>query len=140
MKIEFVRPEDAAELLAIYAPYVLETAISFEYEVPTVEEFRQRILDTAAKYPYLKAVEQGRILGYAYAHPFIDRRAYDWSVETTIYLQREARGNGIGRALYEALEGYFGSVRVPESLPEISLPGSPPFTDRLAQAPRQPSS
>lgn len=112
MKIEFVSPEDAEELLAIYTPYVLETAISFEYDVPTVEEFRQRILTTTEKYPYLKAVEQGRILGYAYAHPFIDRRAYDWSVETTIYLHHKARKKGIGRALYEALEGYLQAMGI----------------------------
>lgn len=102
MKIEFVKPEDAAELLAIYAPYVSETAISFEYEVPALEDFRQRILNVTAKYPYLKAVERGKILGYAYAHPFIDRRAYDWPVETTIYLKQSTRGKGIND--YEAVK------------------------------------
>ena len=62
--------EDAAELLAIYAPYVEQTAITFEYVVPTVEEFEARIRNTLKKYPYLVAEQHGEILGYAYAGEF----------------------------------------------------------------------
>ena len=83
MKIEKVSTADAEELLAIYAPYVEETAISFEYEVPSVDEFRNRIEQISAKYPYIKAVVDEKIAGYAYAAGFKDRKAYDWSVETT---------------------------------------------------------
>ena len=105
MKIESVAEKDAAALLEIYAPYVEQTAISFEYEVPSVEEFRGRIRAISARYPYLKAVdEDGTILGYAYAGAFKSRAAYDWAVETTIYVRRECRGKGVGRGLYEALE------------------------------------
>ena len=105
MKIERVTEQDAAALLEIYGPYVENTAISFEYSVPTVTEFQERIRNISAKYPYLKAVEDsGRILGYAYAGAFKSRAAYDWAVETTIYVRREQRGQGVGRALYEALE------------------------------------
>ena len=105
MKIIDVAVGDAAALLEIYAPYVTDTAISFEYEVPSVEEFADRIQRFTRKYPYIMAVdEEGRPLGYAYAHPFIERRAYDWSVETTIYLRQDCRGAGIGRALYSELE------------------------------------
>ena len=103
--VERVTEEDAAGLLEIYGPYVLETAISFEYQVPSLEEFRERIRTISAKYPYLKAVdEQGKILGYAYAGTFKSRTAYDWAVETTIYVRRECRGMGVGRKLYESLE------------------------------------
>lgn len=103
--IERVTEEDASALLKIYSPYVLETAISFEYLVPSLEEFRERIRTISAKYPYLKASdEQGRILGYAYAGTFKSRTAYDWAVETTIYVRRECRGMGVGRKLYESLE------------------------------------
>ena len=96
--------EDAKMLLAIYTPYVEKTAISFEYEVPSVEEFRDRIAHTLEKYPYLVAEKEGKILGYAYVSPFKTRAAYDWSVETTIYLDEASKGLGIGRKLYEALE------------------------------------
>ena len=105
MKIENVTIADAKELLDIYAPYVINTAITFEYDVPTLEDFENRIRTISAKYPYIKAVsEDGEILGYAYAACFKDRRAYDWSVETTIYLKENQRGNGLGSALYLELE------------------------------------
>lgn len=104
MTIERVTEQDAWELLEIYGPYVRDTAISFEYEVPTEEEFRQRIRSIRAKYPYIKAVEDGRILGYAYAGAFKQRSAYNWAVETTIYVKKDCRKMGVGRRLYEALE------------------------------------
>ena len=95
---------DAEALLNIYAYYVENTAITFEYKVPTVEEFQQRIANTLKKYPYLVAEKEGTILGYAYAGVFKDRAAYDWSAEVTIYLSHNATKCGIGRKLYEALE------------------------------------
>ena len=97
-------PEDAERLLEIYAPYVEETAITFEYDVPTREEFKGRIERIRARYPYLVIERGGVILGYAYAGVFKDRAAYDWSCEMTIYLARGAAGQGLGRKLYEALE------------------------------------
>lgn len=100
-----VVPADAAELLAIYAPYVENTAITFEYEVPSVEEFAGRIAETVKKYPYIAACDEGgKILGYAYAGVFHARKAYDWSVETSIYIARNARRSGVGKALYLELE------------------------------------
>lgn len=104
ISIEKVVKEDAEKLLEIYRPYVIETAISFEYEVPSVEEFRKRIHDISEKYPYIKAVCDGEILGYAYAGTFKSRKAYDWSVETSIYVRQDARRKGVGQALYVALE------------------------------------
>jgi phosphinothricin acetyltransferase len=104
VKVENVTIEDAEELLAIYAYYIRETAVSFEYDVPTIGTFEKRIAEITAKYPYLKAVnEDGVILGYAYANTFKDRAAYDWSVETTIYVRNDLRRAGIGRKLYSAL-------------------------------------
>ena len=98
-------PEDAAALLAVYSPYVTDTAISFEWQVPQLEEFRDRICRTLQRYPYLAAVRGEEILGYAYTHPFVGRAAYDWGAETSIYLRRDCRHQGVGRALYTALEG-----------------------------------
>ena len=102
--ISVAAPENAEKLLAIYAPYVKNTAVSFEYAVPTVEEFRQRIEKTLEKYPYLVAEIDGETVGYAYASMFKQRPAYGWAVEVSIYVQRDKRGEGIGRKLYEALE------------------------------------
>lgn len=104
MKIEPVKIEDAKELLSIYAPYVQDTAISFEYEVPSLAEFEDRIRNISSALPYIKAVEAGEILGYAYAGKFKNRKAYDWSVEVTVYVRKDSRKSGIGKLLYHALE------------------------------------
>lgn len=102
--IRTVSAEDTARLLEIYAYYVQNTAISFEYETPTAEEFRKRIVNTLQKYPYLCILQDGVIMGYAYAGPFHTRAAYQWAAETTIYLDHQARKRGLGRSLYEKLE------------------------------------
>ena len=99
-----VTAADAAELVSIYAPYVTGTSVTYEYDVPTVEEFRGRIENITKNYPCLAAVEDGVILGYAYASAFHPRAAFRWSAEATVYLRKEAHGRGIGRMLYEALE------------------------------------
>ena len=102
-----VRPaneSDAPALLSIYAPYVENTAITFEYEVPSIEEFASRIHHTLEKYPYLIAEKGHQILGYAYASPFHERAAYDWAVETSIYVAQNCKHMGIGRILHDALE------------------------------------
>lgn len=96
--------EDASALLKIYAPYVTHTAITFEYEVPSIEEFARRIQTTLKKYPYLVAEENGHLLGYAYASPFHERPAYDWAVETSIYVDQNVKHKGVGRILHDALE------------------------------------
>lgn len=95
---------DAPALLDIYAPYVRLTAITFEYDVPTVEEFSRRIANIGSRYPYIVAENDGLIAGYAYASQFHERAAYQWSVETSIYLDTTQRRKGIGRKLYNELE------------------------------------
>ena len=171
------RPEDAEALLAIYAPYVEETAITFEYEVPSVEAFRARIVHTLATYPYIVAVEEqegnagtGRvdgasascldraeanagtahvdgasassapasgagevteahrtsehIIGYAYVGRLHERAAYDWSVETSIYVDRRARKHGLGRQLYERLEAILRAMNIISVNACIAYPGT----------------
>lgn len=104
LMIRNVTIEDACRLLEIYEYYVKNTAITFEYDVPSLDEFKNRITGTLKKYPYLLLEESGVIRGYAYAGAFVGRAAYDYSCETTIYLDHNAKGRGYGRVLYEALE------------------------------------
>ncbi|MCQ2411671.1 MAG: GNAT family N-acetyltransferase [Sphaerochaetaceae bacterium] len=102
--IRIASENDAQQLVDIYSYYVQNTAITFEYEVPSVEEFKSRIRKTLLKYPYIVYERDGQILGYAYVGTFHDRPAYDWAVETSIYVQKDCKGQGIGKALYEELE------------------------------------
>ena len=197
LKFRVARPEDAEALRTIYAPYVEETAITFEYEVPSVEAFRARIAHTLATYPYIVAVEEqeanagtGRvdgasascidraeanartahvddasascidraeanagtahvdgasvssapasgadevteahrtsehIIGYAYVGRLHERAAYDWSVETSIYVDRCARKHGLGRQLYERLEAILRVMNIISVNACIAYPGT----------------
>ena len=90
-------------LLDIYAPYIRDTAITFEYDVPTAEEFAARIADILKTHPYLVCEQDGKPAGYAYAHRIRERAAYDWAAELSIYLAPEAQGQGVGTALYRCL-------------------------------------
>lgn len=104
VKLRLARPADADEILGIYEYYILNTAITFEYEIPSVEEFSQRIAGTLQKYPYIVAEVDGKIMGYAYVSAFKGRAAYDWSVETSIYVEKDTHGFGLGKMLYEKLD------------------------------------
>ncbi|WP_432643073.1 GNAT family N-acetyltransferase [Acidaminococcus sp.] len=95
--------EDAAAIRAIYAPYVENTVITFEYQVPSVEEFQRRISRTKERYPYFVAEENGRVVGYAYAGPFVGRAAYDWTAELSIYVAVHLKKHGLGKKLYGVL-------------------------------------
>lgn len=102
--IRMATKADAKEILDIYAPYVKNTAISFEYDVPSVEEFAERIKNILRKYPYIVAIDSNHIIGYAYVSSFKERAAYDRAVETTVYISQDCRGKGVGKKLYLALE------------------------------------
>ena len=102
-----IRPateKDVPEILEIYAPYVENTTITFEYDVPCRKSFLQRFHEITAQYPWLVWEEDGRILGYAYAAAPYSRAAFSWCAEPSIYLRPEAKGRGIGRKLYAVLE------------------------------------
>lgn len=122
MEIRLATPSDAAALLAIYAPYVENTAITFEYEVPTIEDFTNRIAKTLEKYPYLVAEEDGVVVGYAYASTYYARTAYDWAVELSVYVSLDSRGQGVGTKLYDALEYLLDQMGYIHFLVCISLP------------------
>ena len=124
MEIRFAAEADAPALLAIYAQYI-ETGITFEYQLPTREEFARRIRDFGGTYPYLVCEENGCIVGYAYAHRQAERAAYQWNAELSVYLDRSCTSRGLGRRLYGALidilrlqgiRTVYGCVTVPETM------------------------
>ncbi len=103
--IRNARLDDAERLVEIYDYYVENTAITFEYETPSISEFRSRMEHTMEKYPYIVIEKDGKVLGYAYAGAFAGgRAAYDWSCELTVYLDHEAQKCGYGGKIYTALE------------------------------------
>lgn len=115
--IRLASEEDARDLLDIYAPYVIsedltKSCVSFEYVLPTVEEFRERIQRISSGYPYLVAELEGRPIGYAYAHPIVERAAYQWGAELTIYIAPEGQYCGLGRRLYGLLEEFLRHMGV----------------------------
>lgn len=102
MKIRFAKPEDSPELLKIYGQYI-GTPITFEYELPSEAEFAQRIAETGADYPYLVCEDAGKIIGYAYAHRHMQRAAYQWNAELSVYLDKNLTSKGLGKKLYRIL-------------------------------------
>lgn len=126
IKIRFAALSDAAALLEIYKPYAEETAITFEYEAPSLEEFSSRINNILPKYPYLVAESDGQLLGFAYAGAFRSRPAYAWAVETTIYIRRDQKRCGLGRKLYDALEKVLSEQNILNLNACIAWPGEEP--------------
>lgn len=135
--------EDAARILEIYSYYVENTAITFEYTVPTPEDFRARMENTMRRYPYLVIENDGTVEGYAYAGAFVGRAAYDWACEMTIYLDRNARKCGMGRTLYEALQkelakmgilNLYACIAYPEEDDEYLTANSAVFHEHLGFA------
>lgn len=103
MAIRMATVSDVPQILAIYAPYVENTAISFEYTVPTQADFEKRFLSVTARFPWLVWEENGKILGYAYGSLPFERAAYQWCCEASIYLHPDAHRRGIGKKLYTHL-------------------------------------
>lgn len=104
LEIRDVNISDADDLLNIYKYYILNTAITFEISVPTIDEFKERIEGIKTKYPYICLTEDDKIIGYAYANVFKGREAYRYSVEISIYLDKDSRNKGYGKKLYLELE------------------------------------
>ena len=111
--IRLISENDAGEVLDIYKPFVTNTIISFEYEAPSVDEFLKRIQTNILEYPWLVCLHGNKIIGYAYASKHRQRKAYQWSCESTVYLAPEFQHKGIARILYKTLfsilkmQGYF---------------------------------
>jgi L-amino acid N-acyltransferase YncA len=116
--------QDAESILAIYAPIVLETAISFELEPPTLDQMRGRIETTILKLPWLVAETERGVAGYAYASRHRERAAYQWSVDVSVYVTGEMRGKGVGRTLYTPLLGILKDLGYYTALAGIALPNA----------------
>ena len=121
-RIRLATEDDAPACLAIYRPVVLDSVISFELEPPSREEMRRRIRSTLERTPWLLAEDAATVWGYAYAGPFRARPAYQWTTETTVYVQAGHRGKGVGKALYAALLGILRAAGYRSAVGGITLP------------------
>lgn len=142
-----IRPaalSDAEEMLAVYAPYVRETAVSFEYAAPSAEEFRGRIRAVTEQFPWLAAERDGELVGYAYASRFHGRAAYRYCCETSVYIRADKKRLGAGKALYQALEAalkrqgirnLYACIAVSGTADEYLTPDSVRFHEALGFAP-----
>ena len=101
--IRLAKPEDTSAILDIYAPYIRETSITFETEVPTIESFQERISTYLTNWPWLVFEKDGQIAGYAYAGRYRERAAYQWGVECSVYIHEDYHRQGIAKALYTVL-------------------------------------
>ena len=123
MVVRHADPErDAAACLAIYAPYVADTGVSFEDVPPSAQQFASHIAETSARYPWLVLEEAGAVVGYAYAAQHRARAAYRWAVDVGIYVDSARHGSGAGRALYEALLDLLRRQRLRSACAGITLP------------------
>ena len=134
-----IRPateRDVPAILEIYRPYILETAYTFEYEVPSLAEFQARFAAITDRHPWLVWEEKGEILGYAYGEKAFVRAAYQWDADLAVYLRQDCHGRGIGRALYEAVEKilYRQGYMVAYALVSTDNPGSCRFHEALGYA------
>ncbi len=125
IEIRLATPDDAESVAAIYAPIVRNTQLSAEFDVPSVDEMRKRIIDTLVTHPWLVAERGGEILGYAYATRFRDRPAYQWTAEVSVYIRPTDHRRGVARALYTSL---FAGLRLQgfqQAIAVIALPNPP---------------
>lgn len=125
MRLRFATPDDAETISAIYAPVVTGTAISFEVEPPAADEMRRRLIATLRRFPWLVSLDdEGLVNGYAYASAHRERPAYQWSVDTTVYVRAGSRGRGVGRGLYEALLAELTKLGYAQAFAGIALPNA----------------
>lgn len=122
IKFRLAQLSDAKDLLEIYAPYVKNTNITFEYEVPTVVEFKQRMQKVLAKFPYIVAVCEGKIVGYTYASIFRERIAYSWGLETSIYIREDFQRKHLGEKMYAILEEFLKRQNITNLYASITYP------------------
>lgn len=127
-KIRLAIESDVESILEVYTPFITDTVITFEYKVPTVKEFGQRMAEIQQRYPWFVCEVNNNIVGYAYASRFNEREAYDWSADFSIYIRPEFHRRNIGKALYYTLfetlklQGYYNAY-AGVTLPNIKSEG-----------------
>jgi L-amino acid N-acyltransferase YncA len=122
VEIRLATPADGDGIAAVYAPYVTGTAISFEVDPPDATEMRRRVAATLPNHPWVVAGEGDAVIGYAYGHPFAERVAYRWSVETSVYVDPTCHRRGAGRALYSALFAILTLQGYTQAFAGVALP------------------
>lgn len=123
--LRLAREEDLPAMLALYVPYVMQTTASLEWEPPGPEEFRRRFVSYTEKYPWLVCQQEDALAGFAYAHRYGERKGYDWSAETSIYVRQNCCGAGMGRFLYTALLALLKAQGVATAYAVITHPNPP---------------
>lgn len=122
IKIRPVKIADASDILAVYTPYITDTVITFETEVPTLEAFAERIENIKKDYPYIVCKLDGRIIGYAYASKHHERSAYRYSVNVSVYVVQNYQHQGFGKALYSNLFKLLDEYNYYNAYAGITLP------------------
>jgi L-amino acid N-acyltransferase YncA len=132
VEIRLANTNDAAGVLAIYAPYCESTPITFEIAPPSVDQIRDRITSVMASYPWLVAEADGRVLGYVYGTRFRERAGYRWTAEVAVYIAEEAKQRGLGKALYTTLFAILRAQGFAKAIAGITVPN--PASVRLHES------
>ena len=122
LTIRPVYKTDAAACLNLYSKYVVDSAVSFELEAPSTEEFERRIENISRRFPFLIAEVDGKFAGYAYASAYRDRLAYQWNVEVSIYVEEDQRKSGVASSLYKELFAELERIHICKAYAVIALP------------------
>jgi phosphinothricin acetyltransferase len=101
--IRFANEDDAEGILAVYTPYILDTTITYEYDIPSIENMKQRIQGVQSFYPYLVCTYNHEIVGYAYASKHKERAAFQWGAEISVYIKEDFHGSGVASRLYDRI-------------------------------------
>jgi L-amino acid N-acyltransferase YncA len=118
-------PDDAPGCAAIYRPIVLETAISFEWEPPSADDFRHRIATVGARFPWLVALDDlDAVAGFVHANTHRDSPSYQWSVNTSAFIREDRRGRGLGKALYRELHRRLAALGYVQAFAGVALPNA----------------
>lgn len=133
MNFRVASPSDASAMLDIYAPFVSDTSLTFELELPTVTAFAERIGNYLQRWPWLLAEENDRVAGYAYASQHRERAGYQWSVECSVYMHPDFQGTGVAKKLYQLLFNILKELGYRNVYAVINLPNdrSVAFHERL---------